>query len=229
MKPYRKKITLNIFDIDDTLFKSTSKTAVVKNGKVVRKLDTKELLTYKLNPGEHLDYAEFKSGKHFHDTATPIEKMIRRAQQAVHGDTNAKTIIITARADLTDKDLFLQKFREHGFPIDQVYVERAGNVKSRGTNSPRSKAVIIRKYIATNQYDRIRMWDDHSDNLSMLLKLKKLHPEINFEAFLVNSEKGTSTRFTQMTEDYQAKSSPVPIVSTIKKIVKQAREKKKYK
>ena len=188
--------TLNIFDIDDTLFMSSSKTAVVKNGKVLHKLDTKELLHYKLKPGEKFDYSEFRSGKHFYDTATPIEKMIRRAQQAVHGDTNSRTIIITARADLSDKDLFLKKFKEHGFPIDQVHVERAGNVRSRGTNSPLSKAVVIRKYIVTGLYNRIRMWDDHPGNLSMLLKLAKMHPEITFEAYLVNSESGTSTRYT---------------------------------
>jgi len=190
------KKTLNIFDIDDTLFLSASRTAVVRDGKTVRKLDTKELLHYKLKPGEKFDYSEFRSGKHFYDTATPIEKMIRRAQSAVHGDSNAKTIIITARADLSNKDLFLQKFREHGFPIDQVHVERAGNVRSRGTSSPLSKGVVIRKYIATGQYNRIRMWDDHPGNLRLLLKLAKLHPEITFEAYLVNPESGTSSRFT---------------------------------
>ena len=189
-------MTLNIFDIDDTLFMSTARTAVVKNGKVLKKLDTKELLSYKLKTGEKFDYSEFRSGKHFYDTATPIEKMIRRAQQTVHGETNSKTIIITARGDLSDKDMFLQKFRDHGFPIDHVYVERAGNVKSKGTSSPLSKAVIIRRYIASGLYKKIRMWDDHPGNLSMLLKLSKLHPEISFEAYLVDSEKGTSTRFT---------------------------------
>ena len=189
-------LTLNIFDIDDTLFMSTARTAVVKNGKVLKKLDTKELLSYKLKTGEKFDYSEFRSGKHFYDTATPIEKMIRRAQQTVHGETNSKTIIITARGDLSDKDMFLQKFRDHGFPIDHVYVERAGNVKSKGTSSPLSKAVIIRRYIASGLYKKIRMWDDHPGNLSMLLKLSKMHPEISFEAYLVDSEKGTSTRFT---------------------------------
>ena len=196
MKKSVAKQTLNIFDIDDTLFMSTAKTAVVKDGKIVRKLDTKELLHYKVKPGEKLDFAEFRSGKHFYDTATPIEKMIRRAQQAVHGDTNAKTIIITARSDLTDKDLFLQKFREHGFPIDQVHVERAGNVTRAGTSSSLAKGFVIRKYVLSGLYNKVRMWDDHPGNLRMLLKLGKLHPEINFEAYLVDAERGTSERFS---------------------------------
>lgn len=195
-KPVKSKTTLNIFDIDDTLFMSTAKTAVVKDGKVLRKLDTKELLHYKLGPGERFDFGEFKSGKHFYDTATPIEKMIRRAQQAVHGDTDSKTIIITARADLSDKDLFLQKFREHGFPIDKVHVERAGNVTRAGSSSALAKAFIIRKYINSGLYNRIRMWDDHPGNLAMLLKVGKMHPDISMEAYLVDAEKGTSTRYT---------------------------------
>jgi hypothetical protein len=196
MKKSNNKKTLNIFDIDDTLFMSTARTAVVRDGKIIRKLDTKELLHYKVKPGEKLDFGEFRSGRHFYDTATPIEKMIRRAQQAVHGDSNAKTIIITARGDLSDKNLFLQKFREHGFPIDQVHVERAGNITRAGSSSSLAKAVIIRKYVLSGQYNKVRMWDDHPGNLRMLLKLGKMHPEISFEAYIVDAEKGSSERFT---------------------------------
>jgi hypothetical protein len=193
--PVNKK-TLNIFDIDDTLFMSTARTSVVKDGKIIRKLDTKELLHYKVKPGEKLDFGEFRSGKYFYDTATPIEKMIRRAQRAVHNDTNARTIIITARGDLSDKDLFLQKFREHGFPIDQVHVERAGNITRAGSSSSLAKGIIIRKYVLSGQYNKVRMWDDHPGNLRMLLKLGKMHPEISFEAYIVDAEKGSSERFT---------------------------------
>lgn len=190
------KITLNIFDIDDTLFTSTAKTVVLKDGKPVKRLTSNELLHYKLKPGEKLDFGEFRSGKFFHDNATPIENMIRRAQSAVQGDTQSKTIIVTARGDLTDKDLFLKKFKDHGFPIDKVHVERAGNVTRAGASSPLAKAFIIRKYILSGLYNKVRMWDDHPGNLSMLLKLGKMHPEIKIEAYLVNPEKGTSTRYT---------------------------------
>ena len=55
--------TLNIFDIDDTLFMPNAKTKVIKDGKVVHRLSSEELKHYKLKAGERLDFAEFRSGK----------------------------------------------------------------------------------------------------------------------------------------------------------------------
>jgi len=188
--------TLNIFDIDDTLFKPNAKTRVMKDGKEVRRLSSEELKTYKPKPGEKLDFVEFRSGKHFHDAAEPIEKMIRRAQLVVqHQGGRSRTIIVTARADLSDKDMFLKKFKDHGFPIDEVHVERAGNVKGGGNHSPISKAFVIRKYINSGKYNKLRMWDDHEGNLQFFLKLSKLHPEIEFEAYLVNPKTGIPKRY----------------------------------
>ena len=188
--------TLNIFDIDDTLFMPNAKTKVIKDGKVVHRLSSEELKHYKLKAGERLDFVEFRSGKHFHDAAEPIDKMIRRAQLTVgHQGPHSRTIIITARADLSDKDLFLKKFRDHGFPIDQVHVERSGNIFGGGNAAPLSKAVVIRKYINSGKFNKIRMWDDHEGNLDMFLELAKLHPEIDFEAYLADPKTGTPKRY----------------------------------
>ena len=41
--------TLTIFDIDETLFHTKAKVAVVKDGNVVRMLDNQEFNTYKRN------------------------------------------------------------------------------------------------------------------------------------------------------------------------------------
>jgi len=191
-----KKGTLNVLDIDDTLFMPNAKTNVVKDGKVVARLSSEELKHYRPKPGERLDFGEFRSGKYFHDKAEPIEKMIRRAQLVVgHQGAHSRTIIVTARADVSDKDMFLKKFRDHGFPIDQVHVERSGNVFGGGNAAPLSKAVVIRKYIDSGKFNKIRMWDDHEGNLNMLLQLAKLHPEISFEAYLVNPKTGIPSRY----------------------------------
>lgn len=188
--------TLSIFDIDDTLFMPNAKTKVIKDGKIVRRLSSEELKHYKLKVGERLDFGEFRSGKHFHDAAEPIDKMIRRAQLVVgHQGAHSRTIIITARADLSDKDLFLKKFRDHGFPIDQVHVERSGNIFGGGNAAPLSKAIVIRKYINSGKFNKIRIWDDHEGNLDMFLELAKLHPEIEFEAYLANPKTGIPKRY----------------------------------
>ena len=53
--------TLTIFDIDETLFHTKAKVAVVKDGKVVRMLDNQEFNTYKRKAGEEYDFKEFRS------------------------------------------------------------------------------------------------------------------------------------------------------------------------
>lgn len=191
------KGTLNVFDIDDTLFRSKSRVVITKDGKVVRELNSGEFNTYKLKPGEEYDFSQFRSAKHFHTTAVPIDKMIARAQRAVKSHkAGDKTVIITARSDFDDKDLFLQKFREHDFPIDQVYVERAGNLEKLKKGSPThiTKGVVIKKYINTGRYNRIRMWDDHESNLRILLKIGERF-NVDIEAYLVDPETGNTVRY----------------------------------
>lgn len=191
------KGTLNVFDIDDTLFKTTAKIWIMKDGKQVRPLQSGEFNTYTLKAGESYDFQEFRSGKHFYMTAKPIDNMIKRAQSAVRNQTeHCETIIITARSDFEDKEPFLQKFREHGFPIDQVYVERAGNLQKIKSDAKThiTKGVILTKYIKSGRFNKIRMWDDHSGNLDMLLKLGERHPEVSVEAYLVDEE-GKTTRY----------------------------------
>lgn len=191
------KGTLNVFDVDDTLFKTSARVRIVKDGKVVKELNSGEFNTYKLKDGEKYDFEEFRSGKHFYTTAKPIDKMISRAQRAVadEGD-HGKSIILTARSDFNDKEPFLQKFRDHGFPIDRVHVERAGNLQKimPSAKTPITKGVILLKYIKTEKYDRVRMWDDHKGNLDVFLKIGEKYPNIKFEAYLVDEE-GNTTRY----------------------------------
>lgn len=193
----RRKSTLNIFDVDDTLFRSKSSVVVKKDGKEVRELSTDEFNSYKLKPGEEYDFSQFRSSKQFNKTAVPIVKMIDRARRAIlTSDKNDRTIIITARSDLDDKELFLQTFRDHGFPIDNVYVERSGNLDrlKKGVSTHIRKGVILKKYIGSGAYDRVRIWDDHELNLSFLVSIcEKLN--IEAQAFLVDPETGNTTRY----------------------------------
>lgn len=197
----KPKGLLNIFDIDDTLFQSEAHVIIKKDGKVVRELMSGEFNTYKLKPGEDYDFTQFRSGEHFYNTARPIDKMIARAQRAVSNqDENSRTIIVTARSDFKDKEPFLQKFREHGFPIDQVHIERSGNLQKlmKTVKTPVTKAVVIRKYINSGKYNKIRMWDDHEGNLDILFKLSRMHPDIKFEGYLVDPETGNTKRYDKV-------------------------------
>lgn len=178
--------TLTIFDIDETLFHTKAKVAVVKDGKVVRMLDNQEFNTYKRKPGEEYDFREFKSAEVFRKTSTPIVRMVEKAKAIVKAKSNphSRAIIVTARADFDDKEMFLQTFRDHGIPIDQMHVERSGNL---GIESPaEAKKVVFRKYLNTKNYIKTRLYDDAMSNLKAFLELQAEYPNVEFEAWYVS-------------------------------------------
>jgi len=65
-----------------------------------------------------------------------------------------------------------------------VYVERAGNMG--GKNSAANKSIIFKKYLETGEYARIRLFDDHMENLQALLDLKREFPQVEFFAYLAD-------------------------------------------
>jgi len=187
---------LTIFDIDDTMFVSKARVLVKnKNTGQVKALTPMEFNSYKLRKNEEYDYGEFRSAKIFYQTATPIARMVQKAKAIISNATKkgSKVIIVTARADMDDKKLFIKTFEAHGIPMKNVYVERAGNMS--GKNSAANKAIIFRKYLQTGKYARIRLFDDHKDNLKALLDLKKEFPSIEMFAYLADL-KGSVKRIT---------------------------------
>jgi hypothetical protein len=182
------KRVLSIFDIDDTLFTSESLIIVKKDNKVVHELTPAEFNSYKLKDGESFDYSQFRSGRTFRKNAKPIDKMLNRASSIVRRQSaQSKSIILTARMDFKYKKQFLAKFRDHGFPIDDVFVERSGNLTGKRNHASHvGKGAIMRRYIKLKNWDTIRMWDDHPGNLDILHKLGELHPEVEIQTYLVN-------------------------------------------
>lgn len=193
VKSHQKEIrTLNVWDIDDTLGKTDARVAVVKDGKTVKVLSPGEFNHYDLKSGESFDFAQFRSGKIFRDTFKPINNVLDRAKQIVMNQSeNSHSIILTARADFNDHKEFIQSFRDHGFPIDHVYVERAGNLAKLKADSKAhiNKGVILKRYMKSGRFDRVRMWDDHEDNIKMLYKLGKQFPNIEVVGYIVRDGK----------------------------------------
>lgn len=187
-KEFEGSGTLTIFDIDETLFHTKAKVRVVKGGKVVRELDNQEFNTYKRKAGEEYDFGEFASAKVFNKTSIPVVRMIKKAKAIVKAKKNphSRAIICTARADFDDKRLFLKTFRDHGLPIDQMHVERAGNLKI--DSSAEAKKVVFRKYLNTKNYIKTRLYDDAMSNLRAFLQLKSEYPNIEFEAWFVKPD-----------------------------------------
>ncbi len=186
--------SLSIFDIDDTLFHTTTQVLVKKADKVVEKLTPAEFNVYKLKDGEEFDFAQFRSAKIFADTAKPIENVFKTAKKlinkfSVHPDK--RIIIVTARADLDDKQLFLDTFKKYGFDTRKVHIYRAGNIKAPGAEA---KKQIIRDQMKGGNYSIVRMFDDAKANLDKFIELHTESPKVSFEAFLIH-EDGRITRY----------------------------------
>jgi len=177
---------LTIFDIDDTMFVSKARVIVKnKNTGQTKALTPMEFNSYKLRKNEEYDYGEFRSAKIFYQTATPIARMVAKAKAIISNATKrgSKVIVVTARSDMDDKNLFIKTFESHGIPMKNVYIERAGNMSG---SSAENKKVIFRKYLKTGEYARIRLFDDHKENLQALLDLKREFPEVEMFAYLAD-------------------------------------------
>lgn len=175
---------LTIFDIDDTLFHTTAMITVNKDGKPVNKLTNQEFNTYKLKPGESFDYSEFRSAKKFHESK-PITRMLEKAKSIIRNVQNnplSRVVVITARANFDNKNLFLQMFQKHGIDTNTVRIERAGNIDDVEDVAAK-KYVIIYNYLNTKQFSRVRLFDDSMANLRTFLKLKTRFPGVSFEAY----------------------------------------------
>ena len=92
-------------------------------------------------------------------------------------------VIVTARGDLDDKDLFLDTFKQHGLDMNKVHVYRAGNIKNG--NSADKKKIVIRNLLESGNYTEVRLFDDHQENLAEFLKLSEEFPGVIFKAFPV--------------------------------------------
>ena len=188
----RAGIGLTIFDIDETMFKTKAKVKVIKDGKVISSLDNQQFNKYKLKKDESFDFGEFRSAEIFNKTSTPIARMINKVKVILKNATKAgsRVIIVTARPNFDNKELFLDTFRKQGIDIDNIYVERAGNLGSGPAAD--NKVVIFKKYLDQNKYKRMRLFDDSRTNIKAFLDLKKEYNDIEFEGYLAKNNGSVS-------------------------------------
>lgn len=188
-KPQTSEGSLFIWDIDETLMKTSANIYVRKNGKLIRALTNTEFNTYVKQPDETLDFSEFKRADIFKSTSKPYMNVMRIASRLLKGvlnNQNSRMIIVTARSDFDDRETFLDTFRQYGLNMRHIYVERSGNL---GLPTAEGKRVTIEKYLSTGQFKNVTLFDDANENLSMFLSLKKKYPNINFHAY--KAEHGT--------------------------------------
>jgi hypothetical protein len=177
---------LTIFDIDDTLFHTTAKIKVVKDGKVVRTLTNQQFNDYKLEDGEEYDFGEFRNAEKFRQESEPIGPMLDELK-TILDHTRGRVIMLTARSDFDDKETFLQTFADHGIDMSKIHVHRAGNLP--GSEGPaQKKAVWVRKYLNTGNYNRVSLYDDSMTNLRVFKELEDEYPDVEFDAYHITGK-----------------------------------------
>jgi len=175
---------LVVFDIDDTLVHTQTKVHVIKDGEVIDSLNSHDFTHYKLKPGEEFDFSGFRNAREFFEKSRPIIPMMDQLKRDIA--TGNKVVMVTARADFDDRELFLDTFRKFGIDMGKVHVYRAGNSK-QGTTEERKKA-IIKTLLDKDNYSKAIMYDDAKPNLHTFIELKRDHPRTRFYAWHVSPE-----------------------------------------
>ena len=176
---------LVIFDIDDTLVHTQTKVHVVKDGQVTKELNSHDFTHYKLQPGEQFDFENFRNAHDFFHNSKPIIPMMNQLKHDIA--TGNKVVMVTARADFDDRELFLDTFRKYGVNMAKVHVYRAGNMTGK-MQTEEKKKIIIRKLLDQGQYAKAIMYDDAVPNLESFVELKDEYPQTKFYAWHVSLE-----------------------------------------
>ena len=182
--------SLTIFDIDETLFHTTAKIKILDKEGKPREIDNQEFNTFNPDQGDKIDFSEFQDAEKFNKESKPIPSMVNKMIGIlgnVSKNPKSRVIILTARSDFDNKELFLDTFRKHGINIDMVYVERAGNLPNDMPVAEKKNS-ITRKYLDTKQFDVVRLYDDAISNIEAFKTLQKEYPNVDFYPYLVTKE-----------------------------------------
>jgi FMN phosphatase YigB (HAD superfamily) len=221
---------LVIFDIDDTLVHTQTKVHVIVNRQIVKSLNSHDFTHYKLKPGESFDFGDFRDAREFFEKSKPIIPMLNQLKHDIA--TGNKVVMVTARADFDDKELFLDTFRKYGVDMNKVHVYRAGNMTGK-IQTEEKKKIIIRNLLNKDNYNKAIMYDDAVPNLHSFMELKNEYPNTRFYAWHVSLE-GVASEYSRTDENFadgrhpedkgDSKRYHVPTkasVSTLRKVAKQ--------
>jgi FMN phosphatase YigB (HAD superfamily) len=204
---------LVIFDIDDTLVHTQTRVHVIRDGRTVRSLNSHDFTHYKLQPGESFDFGDFEDAREFFTNAKPIIPLMNQLKHDIA--TGNKVVMVTARSDFNDRELFLDTFRKYGVDMSRVHVYRAGNIKQK-IQTEEKKKIIIRHLLDQAPYTKAIMYDDARPNLDSFVELKKEYPSTKFYAWHVSPE-GEATEYHRTNEHAVAEDMSLrdPVIRTV--------------
>jgi hypothetical protein len=179
---------ITFIDVDSTLLETTAKVVVRDvSGNVLKRLSSSDFNRYSLKDGESFDFTEFSDAKLFNQTSRPIRKIFDRVDHMVSSieksGRKSKIIILTARSEFDDMETVKETFKKHGMKsIDKIPFITVGSMSGR---VPDKKTSVIKSYLDTGLYTRVRLYDDHPETVVAFRNLEIQYPQIKFFAYLV--------------------------------------------
>lgn len=167
---------IHFFDLDDTLFNTYAKINVVdtNTGEIKKKLTNDSYNGYVLQENEKFEFSEFASVEVFKNSK-PIESMLNKLKKVQKTD---EVYILTARADMDNKDDFLKILNSFGINAGhkrdgKVHIIRSGNLAllNSSLKTEERKLQYVRDIILekANEKDvEIYLYDDFIKNVTVL-------------------------------------------------------------
>lgn len=182
--------SVTFFDIDETLFHTSAKVLIIKNGKLVRELSNQEFNTYKLKDGEKFDFTQFRDAEIFKDNSKPIKQTVDKIKEMSKTAimNGSKIALLTARQSFEDMATFKQAFVDQGIPIEKIDINFAGDIAEKAGSVALAKKTIVERYLAHGEYQEAVLLDDNKENLEEFLKIAETDEGIKFEAILVKED-----------------------------------------
>ena len=186
---------ITFFDIDETIFHTSALIWVMKDGKVVKKLDNQTYNTYKLKEGESFDFREFGDAKLFKRTSKIIRPTLAKIRAMMKNAlrTGSKLALLTARSTFPDMATFKKTFQRYGIRIDKMDINFAGDISAEAGSTAQAKKEIVFKYLSHGEYKRARLLDDNMENLMAFLSIAKELPGVQFKAIHIDKNGKTKT------------------------------------
>lgn len=199
--PARKSI--HLFDLDDTLIRTTARVLVRDaGGKLLRALSTAEFTAYRAAPGESLDFSEFSDlgilsrGIVVRYTRTIIDTILAYGTRSEFG-------ILTARSDKKMHAPFLIRlFRslfgvrlanEFIFAVSDArfsgYKDRRvgpGGVPFSSLSVSQRKALVIAEDLVGRGFNDISFYDDSRANLESFKVMRRAFPHVAYRPHFID-------------------------------------------
>jgi len=181
-KDFRKSIIL--FDLDDTLVKSSAKIKVTNNKGESFEITPEEFTHFKKRPNQKLDMSQFKDFEILKNAKLkwPILNVFKSALQS-----SIPVGVITAREDADMIWAYLKYLGLDMFgKLDKSLIFAVNGTSEFSGSTPERKKQAVEKLI-NKGFKNIVMYDDDAKNLKEIYTLTDKYPNVNISTKKVKS------------------------------------------